>query len=177
MRGGTEIDAQLRLQLRSFGARRIRIASYFWSIPLMAAAALDTPPITMAIFDRFRSRPDEDSAQSSSSELHAPQEVLRDQQPSQYQGELLKDSSGSSSGPSGFAVEDAPVFYNPYEGLSAAIDNRSARGGYKLSKQPEFLFSEEATVHRRGWGENITYYTGSGYLTGEEACIWQQAGS
>lgn len=122
----------------------------------------------MAVFDRFRSRSDQEPAQSSSSELHAPQEVLRDQQPSatQYQGELLKDASTSASGLSVFVAEDAPVFYNPYEGLSAAIDNRSMRGGYKLSKQPEFLFSEEATVHRRGWGENFTYYTGTGYLTG-----------
>lgn len=123
----------------------------------------------MAIFDRFRSRSDQEDAHSSSSELHAPQEVLRDQQPSptQYQGELLKDAS--VSGPT-FVAEDAPVFYNPYEGLSAAIDNRSLRGGYKLSKQPEFLFSEEATVHRRGWGENLTYYTGTGYLTGQH-CV------
>lgn len=122
----------------------------------------------MAIFDRFRSRPDHDAADSSSSDSHAPQEVLRDQQPSpaQYHTELLKDASASTSGPASFQVEDAPVFYNPYEGLSTAIDNRS-RAGYKLSKQPEFLFSEEATVHRRGWGENLTYYTGTGYLTGK----------
>ncbi len=37
---------------------------------------------------------------------------------------------------------------------------------YKLPKQPEFLFSEEASVHRRTWSENLTYYTGSGYLSG-----------
>ena len=32
--------------------------------------------------------------------------------------------------------------------------------------QPEFLFAEEATVHRRSWSENLTYYTGAGYLVG-----------
>lgn len=35
-----------------------------------------------------------------------------------------------------------------------------------LHFQPEFLFSEEAAVHRRSWSENLTYYTGAGYLAG-----------
>ena len=43
------------------------------------------------------------------------------------------------------------------------------RAAYKLPSQPEFLFSEEAAVHRRSWSENLTYYTGTGYVTG----IWQ----
>ncbi|DBB16264.1 hypothetical protein WJX82_009729 [Trebouxia sp. C0006] len=119
----------------------------------------------MAIFDRFRSRQDTDSAQHSSSP--APQEVLQDQPlTSRHLGEELRDTSASSSVPAAFSTEDTPTFYNPYEGLSAAIDNRAARGVYKLPQQPEFLFSEEATVHRRGWGENLTYYTGTGYLSG-----------
>ena len=119
----------------------------------------------MAIFDRFRSRQDTDSAQHSSSP--APQEVLQDQpSTSRHPGEELRDTSASSSVPAAFSTEDTPTFYNPYEGLSAAIDNRAARGVYKLPQQPEFLFSEEATVHRRGWGENLTYYTGTGYLSG-----------
>lgn len=37
---------------------------------------------------------------------------------------------------------------------------------YKLPKQPEFLFAEEAAVHKRSWSENLTYYTGVGYLSG-----------
>ncbi len=124
----------------------------------------------MAIFDRFRSRQDNDSAQHSSSP--APQEVLQDQpSTSRHLGEELRDTSASSSVPAAFSTEDIPTFYNPYEGLSAAIDNRAARGVYKLPQQPEFLFSEEATVHRRGWGENLTYYTGTGYLSG--ACRLQ----
>ena len=119
----------------------------------------------MAIFDRFRSRQDYDSARDKSTV--APQEVLHDQ-PSSLRplGEELRDVSASSSVPAAFSTDDTPKFYNPYEGLSAAVDNRSMRGGYKLPQQPEFLFSEEATVHRRGWGENLTYYTGTGYLSG-----------
>jgi hypothetical protein len=52
-------------------------------------------------------------------------------------------------------------------GLGAALDRRDARGAFRISKQPEFLFSEEALVHRRSWSENLTYYTGLGYLSGE----------
>lgn len=119
----------------------------------------------MAIFDRFRSRQDHDSARDKSSVV--PQEVLHDQPSSSRPlGEELRDASASSSVPAAFSTDDTPKFYNPYEGLSAAVDNRSMRGGYKLPQQPEFLFSEEATVHRRGWGENLTYYTGTGYLSG-----------
>ena len=36
--------------------------------------------------------------------------------------------------------------------------------------QPEFLFSEEALVHKRSWSENLTYYTGVGYLAGAARC-------
>ena len=53
------------------------------------------------------------------------------------------------------------------QGINAAIDSRSGRPiAYKLPKQPEFLFSEEAAVHRRSWSENLTFYTGGGYLSG-----------
>lgn len=38
-----------------------------------------------------------------------------------------------------------------------------------MPKEPEFLFSEEALVHQRSWSENLTYYTGSGYLLGAVA--------
>lgn len=118
----------------------------------------------MAIFDRFRSRHDESARNQSTV---PPQEVLHDQpSTSRPLGEELKDISASSSVPAAFPSDDTLKFYNPYEGLSAAVVNRSMRGGYKLPQQPEFLFSEEATVHRRGWGENLTYYTGTGYLTG-----------
>ncbi len=53
------------------------------------------------------------------------------------------------------------------QGINAAIDSRNGSPVYRLPKQPEFLFSEEAAVHRRSLSENLTFYTGSGYLTGE----------
>lgn len=55
-------------------------------------------------------------------------------------------------------------------GLGAALDRtRSTPGAIKLPSQPEFLFSEEALVRKRSWSENLTYYTGVGYLGG--ACV------
>ena len=56
------------------------------------------------------------------------------------------------------------------QGINAAIDSRHGSPVYRLPKQPEFLFSEEAAVHRRSLSENLTFYTGSGYLTGAVAC-------
>ncbi|XP_031091231.1 mitochondrial import inner membrane translocase subunit TIM23-1-like [Ipomoea triloba] len=51
--------------------------------------------------------------------------------------------------------------YNPYHDLQIPIQNL-----YKLPTTPEFLFEEESRVQRRSWGENLTYYTGIGYLAG-----------
>ncbi|XP_068640104.1 mitochondrial import inner membrane translocase subunit TIM23-2-like [Aristolochia californica] len=51
--------------------------------------------------------------------------------------------------------------YNPYQDLQIPIQNL-----YKLPTAPEFLFQEESIAQRRSWGENLTYYTGCGYLTG-----------
>lgn len=50
--------------------------------------------------------------------------------------------------------------------MGAALDRRDVKGPYRLPKEPEFLFIEESTVHHRSWSENLTYYTGLGYLTG-----------
>ena len=65
-------------------------------------------------------------------------------------------------------LSGAERLYNPYEGLSTALDARAGlpRNLYRLPEQPEFLFSEEAGVHKRSWSENLTYYTGLGYLSG-----------
>lgn len=69
-----------------------------------------------------------------------------------------------------FGVPSSESLYNPYEGLGAALDRRdvspTGRAAFRVSKQPEFLFSEEALVHKRSWSENLTYYTGVGYLAG-----------
>ncbi|XP_057474991.1 mitochondrial import inner membrane translocase subunit TIM23-2-like [Actinidia eriantha] len=51
--------------------------------------------------------------------------------------------------------------YNPYQDLQVPIQTL-----YKLPTSPEFLFQEEAFAQRRSWGENLTYYTGIGYLAG-----------
>eukprot|EP00245_Coleochaete_scutata_P005592 TRINITY_DN19251_c0_g1_i1.p1 TRINITY_DN19251_c0_g1~~TRINITY_DN19251_c0_g1_i1.p1 ORF type:complete len:199 (-),score=41.35 TRINITY_DN19251_c0_g1_i1:415-990(-) len=56
--------------------------------------------------------------------------------------------------------------YNPYQDLHGALDSRSLDHLYRLPDAPEFLFQEEAHVQRRSWSDNLTYYTGCGYLAG-----------
>lgn len=51
--------------------------------------------------------------------------------------------------------------YNPYQDLQVPIQTL-----YKLPTSPEFLFQEESLAQRRSWGENLTFYTGIGYLSG-----------
>ncbi|XP_050234513.1 mitochondrial import inner membrane translocase subunit TIM23-2-like [Mercurialis annua] len=50
--------------------------------------------------------------------------------------------------------------YNPYQDL-----NLPAKTLYQLPTSPEFLFQEESLRQRRSWGENLTFYTGSAYLS------------
>lgn len=54
--------------------------------------------------------------------------------------------------------------YNPYQDLQVPIQTL-----YKLPTSPEYLFPEESHAQRRSWGENLTYYTGIGYLAGSSA--------
>ncbi|MQM04475.1 hypothetical protein Taro_037275 [Colocasia esculenta] len=51
--------------------------------------------------------------------------------------------------------------YNPYKDLQIPYQSI-----YNLPTSPEFLFQEESIAQRRSWGENLTYYTGCGYLAG-----------
>jgi mitochondrial import inner membrane translocase subunit TIM23 len=76
----------------------------------------------------------------------------------------------------------ATRLYDPYEGVAAALGggggggggpvasggpaNSSRRLAFQLPEGPEFVFQEEAAVHRRSWGENLQFYTGLGYLAG-----------
>ncbi|KAM0914042.1 hypothetical protein ACQ4PT_011749 [Festuca glaucescens] len=53
--------------------------------------------------------------------------------------------------------------YNPYQDLNVPYNYKNL---YDLPTSPEFLFQEESAVQRRSWGENLTYYTGIGYLSG-----------
>mmetsp|Transcript_3848 Transcript_3848/g.7954 ORF Transcript_3848/g.7954 Transcript_3848/m.7954 type:complete len:247 (-) Transcript_3848:248-988(-) len=88
----------------------------------------------------------------------APPPTLQIQQP----GELL---NGDLSQLSGFGA--APTIrYNPYEGLPSTLDPGLLEKMYNLPEAPEFLFQEESRVHRRGWGENITFCTGITYFGG-----------
>ncbi|XAR67599.1 hypothetical protein NMG60_11002419 [Bertholletia excelsa] len=57
--------------------------------------------------------------------------------------------------------QDSRRLYNPYQDLQVPIQTL-----YKLPTSPEFLFQEESIAQRRSWGENLTYYTGIGYLAG-----------
>jgi import inner membrane translocase subunit TIM23 len=40
------------------------------------------------------------------------------------------------------------------------------RAAFQLPEGPEFVFQEEAAARRRGWTENLQFYTGVGYLGG-----------
>lgn len=62
------------------------------------------------------------------------------------------------------APSDGARLYNPYQDLKVPIQTL-----YRLPTSPEFLFQEEALAQRRSWGENFTYYTGMGYLSGATA--------
>lgn len=83
-------------------------------------------------------------------------------------GEFAETSSGGSFGGVDFESLGPPSerLYNPYEGIGAALDRRDVKAPFRLPKEPEFLFSEEAVAQRRSWSENLTYYTGVGYLIG-----------
>ncbi|XP_048533070.1 mitochondrial import inner membrane translocase subunit TIM23-1-like isoform X2 [Triticum urartu] len=56
--------------------------------------------------------------------------------------------------------------YDPYQDLNIPTAYKNL---YDLPTSPEFLFQEEALLQRRSWGENLTYYTGVGYLSGAVA--------
>jgi hypothetical protein len=126
------------------------------------------PRCNMGFLDRFVRRPEPEETPAVST---SPQSELLSEVPtSEGLRETLPDFSlvGSEtfSGLPSSSGESSVRLYNPYEGLNASIDNRPLKAPYKLPTQPEFLFSEEATVHRRSWSENLTFYTGAGYLTG-----------
>lgn len=58
-------------------------------------------------------------------------------------------------------TESGRRLYNPYQDL-----NSPYRHMYDIPTSPEYLFLEESVAQRRSWGENLTYYTGVGYLAG-----------
>ncbi|GMH22041.1 hypothetical protein Nepgr_023884 [Nepenthes gracilis] len=51
--------------------------------------------------------------------------------------------------------------YSPYQDLQIPYQTL-----YEIPTRPEYLFQEESLRQRRSWGENLTFYTGCGYLGG-----------
>ena len=58
------------------------------------------------------------------------------------------------------------VAYNPYTGLGGPFDPQMSKALYTITDSPELLFDEERRAKTRSWGENITFLTGVGYLSG-----------
>ncbi|KDD75902.1 hypothetical protein H632_c445p0 [Helicosporidium sp. ATCC 50920] len=121
----------------------------------------------MGIMDRLRGRRAEEAAPVDESSLSAAMHASPSGVDLSEAPPLPVASPSSSHGdPFAMSVDQSARFYNPYEGLGAALDRGTSRPQFRLSSQPEFLFSEEAAVRRRSWSENLTYYTGVGYLGG-----------
>ncbi|KAJ0247893.1 Mitochondrial import inner membrane translocase subunit TIM23-1 [Hirschfeldia incana] len=59
--------------------------------------------------------------------------------------------------------DESTRLYHPYQHFGVPIN---AQQLYKLPTSPEFLFTEESLKKRRSWGENLTFYAGTGYLGG-----------
>ena len=60
-------------------------------------------------------------------------------------------AGGAAEGLEG-AAGGGPKLYNPYDGIHGGLDVRQL-GRIQLPESPEYLFTEEATVKRRSWGE------------------------
>ncbi|KAF3955566.1 hypothetical protein CMV_019227 [Castanea mollissima] len=54
-------------------------------------------------------------------------------------------------------------FYDPYQGIQVPIPVRNV---YQLPTAPQYLFDEEARRSRRNLSDNLTFFTGCGYLLG-----------
>ncbi len=114
----------------------------------------------------------DDAASASSPPVRTTPEMVLDSSPS-------TSGSYSSSGPpsigaagsmaAGMGALGVPAsgarLYDPYEGIHQQVGVRKQL--FKLPSQPEFLFEEEASVRRRGWGESLQFYVGCGYILGE----------
>ncbi|CAH8381381.1 unnamed protein product [Eruca vesicaria subsp. sativa] len=62
--------------------------------------------------------------------------------------------------------DESTRLYHPYQNYELPINSQYL---YKLPTSPEYLFTEESLKKRRSWGENLTFYTGTGYLAGSLA--------
>lgn len=139
-------------------------------------SVVENTEINMGLLDVFRGRKKvEDATEDASSETSASAQFQEDQFSSNERsfssefdtsGSLNTTSSTFGATTESFASGGEERLYNPYEGISAALDRRDVKAPFRLPQEPEFLFSEESVVQRRSWSENLTYYTGVGYLAG-----------
>lgn len=127
----------------------------------------------MGLFDRFtRQNADQIEDPGQQASTSAPADAAPHADAVHHGGEVLHETAlndaltALQAKPSGTAER----FYNPYEGLSAAVDSRMSRGeapvGFRLPSDLEYVFAEEASVQKRSWSENLCYYTGTAYLAG-----------
>lgn len=73
---------------------------------------------------------------------------------------ILPDATAAAA----FNATSNERLYDPYDGLSSAIGTK--KHAFTLPERVEFVFEEEAAVRRRGWTENLQFYTGLGYIGG-----------
>jgi import inner membrane translocase subunit TIM23 len=113
----------------------------------------------MGFLDRLTGRSKEAEPAPQEPEVSTP---TTSSHPAHPAHELLRDHS-----PNLPAFEAPGRLYDPFEGISAALGGK--RAAFQLPEAPEFVFQEDAAVHRRSWGENLQFYTGVGYLGGGTA--------
>lgn len=113
----------------------------------------------MGFLNRLVGGRHEESAASDAGSVPVPDSLPSTSAPA-VNPELLRDMAPRFS-----ASQPSPTrLYDPYEGIAQAVGGKKAV--YQLPEGPEFVFAEEAAVRRRGWGENLQFYTGMGYVGG-----------
>eukprot|EP00271_Cylindrocystis_brebissonii_P015637 TRINITY_DN38595_c0_g1_i1.p1 TRINITY_DN38595_c0_g1~~TRINITY_DN38595_c0_g1_i1.p1 ORF type:complete len:214 (+),score=36.48 TRINITY_DN38595_c0_g1_i1:232-873(+) len=76
--------------------------------------------------------------------------------------------SDRESLPSSGSSPSSERLYNPYADLPSynPYNQKAIESIYRLPTEPEFLFTEEAKVQRRSFGDNLTFFAGCGWLGG-----------
>ncbi|KAL5216143.1 hypothetical protein ABZP36_007544 [Zizania latifolia] len=77
---------------------------------------------------------------------------------------MVSDHSAYGERRPGSATGHSRRTYTPYQAEGISI-----RALYDLPTSPDFLFHEEEVRKSRTWGQNLTFYTGCGYLVGGAA--------
>ncbi len=123
--------------------------------------------VPMGFLDRLVGRPaqpsDEEKASAASAAAAAGQPP---QHAPSTSGEVLHDIA-PHAGAGAFPGAASTRLYDPYEGISSTVGGAARKQSFSLPEGPEFVFQDEAAARRRGWGENLQFYTGIGYLGGE----------